>query len=114
MNRKGEFRINGLTILGICLIVVSIFSIVYGATLYPFNFLNSNFMSFVVGGVLSITIGMCIISGMPNESKLVAVWISALSLMVYVYGFEMELILTLMSFVPIVGLALWITTKLFK
>ncbi|MDR0921050.1 MAG: hypothetical protein LBM95_01530 [Lactobacillales bacterium] len=101
----------GLTIFGICLIVVAVISVIYGATLSPVNLMNSDFMSWVVIGVLLLTVGVCLIAGMPAIVKTVAIWLSALVLCLYVYGFEMELLMKLISFVPIIGLAVWITIK---
>lgn len=111
--KRGEFKMNGLSILGICMIVVSVFIIIWGATLYPINFLNSGFMSFVSGGLVLITIGLFAITGTPALVKVTSISLTTIGLIIYIIGFkEMGIMLQLLSFVPIIGLAVWIMMKI--
>ncbi|MGX7197745.1 hypothetical protein [Enterococcus olivae] len=103
---------NGWSILGICLVVVSLLTIVWGGYQYPVNFLDTEFMSYVVGGLIFATIGLFLISGVPVSVKIVGILLSTASLLLYIYGFEgMDLILKLISFVPVIGFAAWLILK---
>lgn len=114
MDKKGEVKMSGLTIFGGCIAIIGIGIIIWGANLFPFNLMNSDFMSFVVGGLVLISIGIAMISGISPILKVGIIWITAIFLLIYMYGFEMELIVKLISFVPIIGLVIWLTTKLWK
>lgn len=110
--KKGRNTMNGWSILGICLVVVSLLTIVWGGYQYPVNFLDTEFMSYVVGGLIFATIGLFLISGVPVSVKIVGILLSTASLLLYIYGFEgMDLILKLISFVPVIGFAAWLILK---
>lgn len=105
---------SGMSILGICSALIGLGTMIYGGTLFPIDLLDSNFMSFVVGGLCLISMGISIISGISPIIKVGTIWLTVVFSMIYIYGFEMELMIKLISFVPIIGLALWITTKFMK
>ena len=111
---KGYYKMNGISILGICLVVIGILIVIWGATLTPVNLLNSDFMSFAAGGILCVAVGICLISGLPAIAKIIFVWLSALSIGIYIYGFGMNFIIKLISFVAIAGISVWITAKFLK
>lgn len=111
---KGYYKMNGISILGICLVVIGILIVIWGATLTPVNLLNSDFMSFTAGGILCVAVGICLISGLPAIAKIIFVWLSALSIGIYIYGFGMDFIIKLISFVAIAGISVWITAKFLK
>lgn len=111
---KGHFKMNGISILGICLVVIGILIVIWGATLTPVNLLNSDFMSFAAGGILCVAVGICLISSLPAIAKIIFVWLSALSIAIYIYGFGMDFIIKLISFVAIAGISVWITAKFLK
>lgn len=111
--KKGGLTMNGLSIFGICTVIISVLVMIWGATLHPINFLDANFMSFVISGLVFITIGLFMITGIPTFVKIVSILVSMAGLMLYIYGFEgMDLILKLMSFVPVVGFAIWLIVKI--
>lgn len=114
MVKKERFKMNGLTILGITLALIGVGTIIYGGTLFPVNILDNNFMSFLVGGIVFISIGICMISGLLATIKIAFIWISAIALILYINNFEMAFVLRLLNFIPIIGLGIWLTTKWLK
>lgn len=70
-------------------------------------------MSYAVGGLVCLIIGLLMISFVPSSVTIVVIGLTALSSMLYIYGFDhMDLILKLMSFVPILGFATWLILQL--
>ncbi len=114
MIKKGVFKMNGITIFGICIALIGTGTIFWGTTLYPINLLDSEFMSLFVGGLVLISIGVALMSGVSPILKISIIWVTAILTLVYIYGFEMDLIVKLISFVPIIGLVIWLTTKFLK
>ncbi|OTO65582.1 hypothetical protein [Enterococcus sp. 12E11_DIV0728] len=109
-----EFKMSGLSILGICLILLGICTVIYGGFLFPLDFLNSEFMSMVIGGLVLVCIGVFLVSEINPIFKILVIWITAILSLIYIYGFEMDFIVKLMSYIPIIGLAVWLTLKLLK
>ena len=102
-----------MTILGICLIIIGIITAGLGIIeTHTINPMNSDFMSFLLSGIILATIGICVISEIPTYGKVMAVWLSALAAVVYTWGMDMDLPIKLISAVVVFGLAAWITTKL--
>ena len=111
---KGNFKMNGISILGICLVIIGVLVVIWGGTLTPVNLLNSDFMSFAAGGILCVAVGVYLISGLPAIVKIIFVWLSTLSMGIYIYGFDMDFIIKIISFVAIAGISVWITAKFLK
>lgn len=49
---------NGLSILGYCLAIVGVLTVIWGATLFRPNLTDSRFMSFATSGVILAAIGL--------------------------------------------------------
>lgn len=114
MTSKEDFKMSGLSIFGICLALIGICTVIYGGFLFPLNFLNSEFMSMVIGGLVLLTIGICLVSELSPIFKVTSIWLTTLLSLVYIYGLEMDFIVKVISFIPIIGLALWLTIKFLK
>lgn len=100
---------NGMSIFGVVIAIVSILVMIWGGMQYPIDLMNSEFMSFITSGVVFITISLFMINGMPTWVKVIGIIVSAATLILYVYGFEdMDFIIKVISFVPIVGAAAWL------
>ena len=114
MKSKEDFKMSGLSIFGICLILLGICTVIYGGFLFPLNFLNSEFMTMVIGGLVLVCIGIFLVSEIAPIFKILVIWITAILSLVYIYGLEMDFIIKIMSYIPIIGLAVWLTIKLWK
>lgn len=112
--REGRSNISGLTILGYLLIVLSVIVGIWGGALYPINLMNSDFMSFLVGGLVLLTIGAALIRNIPVWLLIGAVLITAVSVIVYLIGFKMDVFVLLAGIAAIVACAWWIVTLILK
>ncbi len=114
MFKKERISLTGWTIFGLCLALLGVATIIYGGLLYPINFLDRDFMSFVIGGLFLISIGVCLVSEAAPLFKIGFIWITACFSCLYLYGLEMDWMVKFMGFVPIAGFAVWLTTKMLK
>ena len=104
---------SGFTIVGLCIVAIAILTIVCGAFEHGVKLFDSDFMSYAVGGLVCLIISLLMISFVPSSVTIVVIGLTALSSMLYIYGFDhMDLILKLMSFVPILGFATWLILHL--
>ena len=71
-------------------------------------------MSMVIGGLVLVCIGIFLVSEIAPIFKILVIWITAILSLVYIYGFEMDFIIKIMSYIPIIGLAVWLTIKIWK
>lgn len=115
MKKRTNLTLTVKTIVGVSLILISILTILYGWTLFPQDFVSVDFMSFLVGGMMGIVIGLCMITGVSNIAKQVAILLAGILVSAYCFLFEMDLILKLIATVCIMGTALglvfWISAK---
>ena len=107
---------SGLSILGICLAVVGVLLVGWSFTLTPGELLNSRVMIMLAGGLLAVAIGLYMIANVAPTIKVTGVWLAAVAVMAYIYTVlpDSKLIVQLISFVPVIGLAAWVTMKLLK
>lgn len=115
MKKENQPKFTVKTIAGVCLILISILVILYGWTLFPFSFGNVDFMSFLVGGMIGIVMGLCMISGIARVVKQGVILIAGMILSGYCFLFDMDLLLKLIATVCIMGIAFglvfWMSTK---
>lgn len=115
MNKSKGTTMNGLSILGYCLAIVGVLTVIWGATLFRPNLTDSRFMSFATSGVILAAIGLCFISAVPPAVSVAGIWAATLTTMIYIWWLpKMELPVRIISFVPLVAFAVWLTTKLLK
>lgn len=102
----------GRSIWGYVLIMVGILTGFWGGSMYPVSFMNVDFMSFLVGASLMITLGIPLIKDIPKGIVLGALYLTLLLSIVYMISLEMGLWVTLIGIVMLIGLGWWLTTKI--
>ncbi|MFT4143331.1 MAG: helix-turn-helix transcriptional regulator [Mobilitalea sp.] len=112
--KEGRTNLTGLTILGYVMIAMGIIICIWGGGQYPINLVNSDFASFLVGGLILVTIGIAVIRKVPIWLVLGAMYVTVIVLIIYMIGLGMELYALLVGIVVILGLVLWFTTMVLK
>ena len=103
---------SGRGITGICLAVCGVLTVIWGGAQGPVDVTNPDFMSFATGGMVLLVIGALLIPGLPSACTIVAVWAAALTSVVYIFTLpDTEVLVKLISAVPVVGLAAWLTIR---
>lgn len=103
---------SGRGITGICLAVCGVLTVIWGGAVEPVDVTNPDFMSFATGGMVLLVIGALLIPGLPSACTIVAVWAAALTSVVYIFTLpDTEVLVKLISAVPVVGLAAWLTIR---
>lgn len=105
---------SGLSILGIVIAIMSMLTIGMGVSVEKVSLFSTGFSSFVVGGTIGLFIGLWLIAEVPTGVKLGALVLATIALIWYLAILKMDPWVTLMSIVPVVGLAVWIGLKLLK
>lgn len=100
----------GLTILGYVLMALGVIVSIGGGIIKPIDLMNSEFMSFLTGGLILITIGLALIKNIPQWLLLATLWITAVSIIVYMYGFHMPVWVFVSGIIVILGMGIWLTT----
>jgi hypothetical protein len=115
MTKSKGIAMNGSSILGYCLTIVGVLTVIWGATLFRPDLTDSRFMSFATGGIIFAAIGLCFISAVPPAVSVAGIWAATLTTMIYIWWLpKMELLVRIISFVPLVAFAIWLTVKLLK
>ncbi len=105
---------SGLTILGYVLIVLGLIVGIGGGILKPTDLMNSEFMSFLTGGLMLITIGLPLVKNVPHWILLGSLWITAASLIFYLYGFHMPVWVFVSGLLVVLGIGFWLTALILK
>lgn len=92
-------------------ILISVLTIIYGAQLYPFDWRDVDFMSFFVGGMLGVALGVYIIGKENVLLKKALIAFVAIQIAWYCYIIQMERMILLMSWVVILTVAIWLIGK---
>jgi transcriptional regulator with XRE-family HTH domain len=74
--KEGKTNMSGLTILGFVLIALGVITCIWGGGQYPIKLTDPNFMSFVVGGLFLLTVGVAVIHNVPAWLILGAIFIT--------------------------------------
>lgn len=113
MNTEKGNQMSGFTIAGMALAVTGILVVIWGMTLQPVHLLSPDFMSFATGGLLLLAVGICMVTGLPTILQIAGIWLAAVATMLYIYSLpDTDLIIKLIGFVPVLGLAVWLSLKL--
>ncbi len=112
--KEGRTNLTGLTILGYVMIALGVITCIWGGGQYPINFMNSDFASFLVGGLILITIGIAVIHKVPGWLVLGVMYVAGIVLIIFMIGLRMEMFALLAGIVTILGLVLWFTTLVLK
>lgn len=107
----GGNRMRGRSIWGYVLIVVGILTGFQGGSEYPVG-LNEDFMSYLIGASLLITLGIPLVKDIPRRVVLGALYLTLLLSVVYMVSLKMGLWVTLMGIAVLLGLGWWLTTKI--
>ena len=103
---------SGRGITGICLAVCGVLTVIWGGAQGPVDVTSPDFMSFATGGMVLLAIGALLIPGLPSACTIVAVWAAALTSVAYIFTLpDTEVLVKLISAVPVVGLAAWLTIR---
>ena len=55
------------------------------------------------------------VTGLPAIVQIVGIWLAAVATMLYIYSLpDTDLIIKLIGFVPVLGLALWLSLKFWR
>ena len=115
MNTPKGNQMSGLTIAGMALAVTGILVVIWGMTLQPVHLLSPDFMSFTTGGLLLLAVGICMVTGLPTILQIAGIWLAAVATMLYIYSLpDTDLIIKLIGFVPVLGLAVWLSLKFWR
>lgn len=115
MNTEKGNQMSGFTIAGMALAVTGILVVIWGMTLQPVHLLSPDFMSFATGGLLLVAVGICMVTGLPAILQIAGIWLAAAATMLYLYSLpDTDLIIKLIGFVPVLGLAVWLSLKFWR
>ena len=109
MENKGGITMSGLSILGFCIIIIGLLTIVFGGSEFGLSMTNPDFTIFLVGGLITVLIGTALVPNMPVVCKLASLALATLASAWYIYQIQgMDMILRLISIVVVLGFAAWL------
>lgn len=108
--KEGKANMSALTILGYVLIALGVITCIWGGGQYPVNLMDPNFMSYLVGGLFLLTIGIAVIHNVPSWLILGAIFVTGATTILYMIGLKMPIYALLSGIVVISGLVLWLAT----
>lgn len=100
----------GLKILAYVLIILGGIVGFWGGVQFPFNIMNSEFMTFLVSAFVLITIGTALLNNVPNWLTVGLLWITVILNIIYLYGFNMPIWVLLAGIAVLLGVGWWLTT----
>ncbi len=112
--KEGKAGISGLEILGYITTTLGIITVIFGGSEYSNNWMDSNFLSYVVGGLVLVTGGLAFLRNISYWLLLASLFITAAVIIVYMIGFRMQLYVLLSGVVVIAGLSWWLATLVIK
>ena len=106
-----SLALSGRSVLGIAIAAIGVLTIAWGATQAAQDF--EGFKTLGLGGVIALATGMCLVSEVPTALQIGGIWVAAATSAAYIFTLpNWEFLLQMMSVVPVVALAVWITTLL--
>ncbi|HBC93739.1 MAG TPA: hypothetical protein DCZ10_12810 [Pelotomaculum sp.] len=108
----GGNLMRGRSILGFVLIAVGILTGFWGGSMYPVGLMNVDFMSFLIGASLLITLGIPLVKDVPKWIVLGSLYLTLVLFVIYMISLKMGLWVTLIGIVMLLGLVWWLTTKI--
>ena len=113
MKQDGNL-LSGRTILGLCLVVIGLLTFAYGGAEFGFG-LSLGFQSFLIGGLICILLGLLVMPSMTVALKLVAMALTAISILLYIHSMpDLEILLQLISDVAVIGFAVFLAVLLLR
>jgi Predicted transcription factor, homolog of eukaryotic MBF1 len=111
---ESKNRVTGLAILGYMLVALGGIVAVWGGASYTPGLMDSNYMSFLVGGLVLLFIGFNVISYTPIWLRLCALYVTGAAVIVYLVGFYMTFYVFLSGVTVTAGIVLWLTILILK
>ena len=114
MMKQGGMLLSGRTILGFCLVVIGLLTLVYGGVEFGFG-LSLGFQSFLIGGLICILVGSLVIPGVAVATKLVVLVLTVISILLYIHSMpDLEILLQLIADVVVIGFAAFLAALLLR
>ena len=112
--KQGGNMLSGRTIFGVCLVVIGLLTLGYGGVEFGFG-LSLGFQSFLIGGLICILLGLLVMPSMTVALKLVAMALTAISILLYIHSMpDLEILLQLISDVAVIGFAAFLAVLLLR
>jgi len=106
--------IMGLQILGWTMVIVGLIVEAWGVVEFPVSeFLKSDFLSFVVSGVVLIAGGLAVLK-MPAWLTIAVIIVATIFLALFIWSFRMGIANTLISYVIMLAIVGWLISLLLK
>ena len=106
-----SLALSGRSILGITIAAIGVLTMAWSTTQAAQDF--EGFKTLGLGGVIALATGMCLVSEVPTALQIGGIWVAAAASAAYIFTLpEWDFLLRMMSAVPVVALAVWITTLL--
>ena len=106
-----SLALSGRSILGITIAAIGVLTMAWSTTQAAQDF--EGFKTLGLGGVIALATGMCLVSEVPPALQIGGIWVAAAASAAYIFTLpEWEFLLRMMSAVPVVALAVWLTTLL--
>lgn len=112
--KEGRGGMSGLAILGSVLVALGVIVGVWGGAQFPISMADSGFLSFLLGGLCLVTIGLAIIRGTPPWLTLSALYLTGIVTIVYMIGLRMPVYVLLSGIVVVLGLGWWLTLLILR
>jgi len=107
-------RTMGLQILGWSLLVIGIIITLWGFFEFPVNqWLRLDFLNYAVSGIVLIAGGLAILK-LPAVLIIAAILIAALLLVLYTWQAPMDFVVSLITYIIIAALAIWLISLVIK
>ncbi|MCF1685614.1 hypothetical protein LQF67_08430 [Tetragenococcus halophilus] len=104
----------GLQILGWTMVIVGLIVEAWGVVEFPVSeFLKSDFLSFVVSGVVLIAGGLAVLK-MPAWLTIAVIIVATIFLALFIWSFRMGIANTLISYVIMLAIVGWLISLLLK
>lgn len=106
-----SLALSGRSILGITIAAIGVLTMAWSTTQAAQDF--EGFKTLALGGVIALATGMCLVSEVPTALQIGGIWVAAAASAAYIFTLpEWDFLLRMMSAVPVVALAVWLTTLL--
>lgn len=106
-----SLALSGRSILGIAIAAIGVLTMAWGTTQAAQDF--EGFKTLELGGMIALATGLCLVSEVPTALQIGGIWVVAAASAAYIFTLpNWEFLLQMMSVVPVVALAVWITTLL--
>ena len=106
-----SLALSGRSILGIAIAATGVLTMAWATTQAAQDF--EGFKTLGLGGMIALATGLCLVSEVPTALQIGGIWGAAAASAAYIFTLpNWGFLLQMMSVVPVVALAVWITTLL--